>query len=176
MPGVDSLANPQAGIYCTTLASQNSFVATATPGTGLVLSGQVATYTGIGLYLSQCVDASAFQGIEFTISGNVGSATPDAGAPGELTFSVSTPVDSKVQDGVGNTCTLSGCGSPGYTFSVPAQPTTLRVTWEMLTGGSPVFVLNPGKISGIQWSLPWPCTTNPVPYAAQIVLSDVSFF
>lgn len=175
-PGVDSLANPQAGNYCTTLASQNSFVATATPGKGLVLSGQVATFTGIGLYLSQCVDASAFQGIEFTISGNIGSATPDGGTPGELTFSVSTPVDSKVQDGAGNTCTLNGCSSPSYTFSVPAQPTTLRVTWEMLTGGTPIFVLNPGKISGIQWSLPWPCTTNPVPYAAQIVLSDVSFF
>jgi hypothetical protein len=122
------------------------------------------------------VDASAFQGIEFTISGDVGEDTGDAGAPNELTFSVGTPVDSQVQAGSANSCTLSGCSPPSYTFTVSPEPTTVRVSWEMLTGGAPIFVLDPSKISGIQWSLPWPCVTSPVPYTTQIVVKDVSFY
>jgi hypothetical protein len=175
-PGTDSLADAGAGIYCTTLASQNSFVATATPGTGWVLSGQVSSYSGVGLYLYQCVDASAFQGIEFTISGDVGNESTGVASPDQLTFSVSTPPDIAADSGPGDSCTLGSCGSPAYTFTVPAQPTTIRVTWDMLTGGSPVFVLNPSQISGIQWSIPWPCIPDPQPFVINITISDVAFF
>jgi hypothetical protein len=175
-PGTDSLANPGAGSYCTTLASQNSFVATSTPGTGLVMSGQVATFTGFGFYLYHCVDASAFHGIQFTISGDVGNElVSNMGSPNQLMLSVGTLSDDKVGNGLG-TCTLPSCASPSYSFTVPAQPTTIRVTWEMLTGGSPIYVLNPSGISGFSWSFPWPCTTNVTPYTTDIIVSDVAFF
>jgi hypothetical protein len=175
-PGTDSLANPAAGNYCTTLASQNSFVATATPGTGLVISGQVSTFSGIGFYLYHCLDASAFHGIQFTISGDVGNElVSNMGSPNQLTFSVGMLPDDKLGNGLG-TCTLPGCTSPSYSFTVPAQPTTLRVAWEMLTGGAPIYVLDPKGISGISWSFPWPCAASVTPYTTHIILSDVAFF
>lgn len=175
-PGTDSLANPAAGNYCTTLASQNTFVATATPGTGLVISGQVSTFSGIGFYLYHCVDASTFHGIQFTISGDVGNElVSNMGSPNQLTFSVGMLPDDKVGNGLG-TCTLPGCASPSYSFTVPAQPTTFRVTWEMLTGGAPIYVLDPRAISGISWSFPWPCAASVTPYTTHIILSDVAFY
>ncbi len=171
-PGTDSPANPAAGNYCTTLGSQNSFVATATPGTGLVLSGTVATFTGVGLFLYQCIDASAYHGIQFTISGDVGNEGLDAGSPDQITFSLSMPSDSSQ-----GTCTLgSSCGSPSYVVTVPAQPTTIQIPFQMLTGGAPLFALDPSQISGVQWSLPWPCTQNPSVYTTQITITDVAFY
>jgi hypothetical protein len=176
-PGTDSIADPSAGSYCTTLGSQNSFVATATPGTGLVVSGTVATFSGVALYLYSCVDASAFQGIEFTISGDVGNEQADAGSPDQMTFSVSMPLDNAVSSGGQGACTLgSSCAAPSYTFTVPAQPTTIQVPFGMLTGGVPIFVLDPSQIAGIQWSLPWPCTTTPSVYSTQITIADVAFY
>jgi hypothetical protein len=176
-PGTDSLADPAAGLYCTTLGSQNSFMATATPGTGWVLSGRVVTFSGAGFYLYHCVDASKFHGIEFTISGNVGNAELDAGSPNQMTFSVRTPPDLAAGSGAGNTCTLPGCTSPYYSFTVPAEPTTMQVTWEMLRGGAPIYVLDPtAGIWGLEWTLPWPCTSNPTPYDTSVTIRDVAFF
>jgi hypothetical protein len=184
-PGVDSLANPAAGIYCTTLGSQNSFSATAVPGEGLVLSGTVATFSGVGLYLYGCVDASSLHGIEFTIAGDVGneevgdagSLGPDAGTSDMITFSVSMSADIPTAAGAGDTCTLGGsCAAPSYTFTVPAEKTTVQVPWGALTGGAPLSVLDPTQIAGMQWALPWPCVLNPTPYATRITISDVAFF
>ncbi len=175
-PGTDSIADPTAGNYCTTLASQNSFVATATPGTGLVIAGQVTTFSGFGFYLYHCLDASAFQGIEFTISGDVGNELVSGmGAPNQLTFSVGMLPDDKVGSGLG-TCTLPSCSAPSYAFTVPAQPTTIRVTWEMLTNGAPIYVLDPKAISALSWSFPWPCATSVTPYTTHVTVSDVAFF
>jgi hypothetical protein len=124
-----------------------------------------------------CLDASAFHGIQFTISGAVGSTGVDAGSPNQMTLSVFTPPDNKVGSGTGFTCTLPGCAAPSYTFDVPNQTTTLKVTWEMLRGGAPIYVLDPpAGITGIQWSLPWPCTSNPAPYNVNVTIRDVAFF
>jgi hypothetical protein len=175
--GTDSIANPGAGTYCTTLGSQNSFVATATPGAGLVLSGTVATFSGVGLFLYHCIDASAFQGIEFTISGDVGNEAVDAGPPNQMIFSVSMLPDLGVQSGGQGTCTLgSSCGAPSYSFTIPAQPATIKVPFGMLTGGAPIFVLSASQIAGIQWALPWPCTSAPSVYTTQITISNVAFY
>ena len=177
-PGTDSLADPSAGVYCTTLGSQSSLVATATPGLGMALSGTVATFSGVGLYLYHCVDASAFQGVEFTISGDVGNeAAQDAGPSNQIAFSVSMLPDLTVSSGTGSTCTLGGgCASPSYTFTVPAQPTTMRVPFSQLTGGAPLYVLDPSQIDGLQWALPWPCTTNPMPYPTHLIITNVGFY
>ncbi len=176
-PGTDSLANPSAGSYCTTLGSQNTFVATPTPGAGLVLSGTVATFSGVGLFLYQCVDASSFTGIQFTISGDVGNETDagtDAGSPDQIAFSVSMVGDNAGPQGP---CTLgSSCGSPSYMVTVPAEPTTIKIPFGMLTGGAPIYVLDPSQISGIQWALPWPCTASPSVYTTHVTISDVAFY
>jgi hypothetical protein len=50
------------------------------------------------------------------------------------------------------------------------------VPFGMLTGGAPIFVLNPSQISGIQWALPWPCTSAPSVYETQITISNVAFY
>ncbi len=184
-PGIDSLANPTVGTYCTTLGSQNSFSATAVPGTGLVLSGTVATFSGVGLYLYACVDASSFHGVQFTIAGDVGneelgdagSGGVDGGTSDTITFSVSMSADITTAAGAGDTCTLGGsCAAPSYSFTVPSEPTTIQVPWSALTGGAPVFVLDPTQIAGMQWALPWPCVSNPTPYTTRITISDIAFF
>lgn len=176
-PGTDSIADPSAGSYCTTLGSQNSFVATATAGTGLVLSGTVATYSGVGLYIYACVDASAYHGIEFTVSGDVGNEDAGNGSPDQMTFSVSMPLDSAVSTGGPGSCTLgSSCAAPSYTFTVPAQPTAIQVPFGLLTGGVPIYALDSSQITGMVWSLPWPCTTSPNVYTTQVTISDVAFY
>jgi hypothetical protein len=38
-------------------------------------------------------------------------------------------------------------------------------------------VLDPtAGIWGLQWSLPWPCTSNPTPYDTNVIIRDVAFF
>jgi hypothetical protein len=57
------------------------------------------------------------------------------------------------------------------------EPTTIQVTWEMLRGGAPIYVLDPAAgISGLGWTMPWPCTSNPTPYDVNVTIRDVAFF
>jgi hypothetical protein len=177
--GVDVPANPDAGVYCGTLASQNSFVAQPTTQ-GWTATGTVAGYSGVGIFFFHCVDASAYQGVQFTISGDVGNAgsasdASDAGAAAnQLSFSVANQ-DDLLTDSGGN-CTLGAtCNQSTTPVDVTSTPTLVQIPWSQLMGGNPQ-VSDPARVVGIQWSWPWPCTVAPSVYTTNVVIQNISFY
>lgn len=157
------------------------------------LSGTIGDYSGFGLFLTGCnlVDASAFDGISFTVRGNVELM-------GTLTFSVGTsendishlwlnsqptPPDPLAVPNSG-TCIPANnqydgtCGSPSFTVPVTPTETTITVAWEQLSAGRPRASVDPEKLTSIVWIFPPPPgagTTTPVPYEADVVIDDLRF-
>lgn len=151
------------------------------------ISGTVGNYSGIGLYFDNCnvIDASAYQGISFTISGSIGESN-------ELIFGVSTLNDSLAatwinthggtSNGPGRCIPTSGtsqyaqegCSNPTMTVSLTETPTVVEVLWSDFGGGSPdPDVATPSEITGISWTFPW--TEGGTPYPIEIVIDDLSF-
>ncbi|MGA7123929.1 MAG: hypothetical protein WBY94_27760 [Polyangiaceae bacterium] len=182
-PGVDMLANPDAGIACTTLASQNSFIPAFSPSTNAwTLTGTVATYSGFGMWQYHCDNASAYKGIQFTVSGDLGVPGEDAGDAGTATqmqiqvtqLSNDMAVNANGTVNPGATC-ASNCVPASYYFSVPSTPTVVKALWSEFSGGSPHPTIdNPGQIAQIQFQLPWPCTGG-VPYTTNVTIQDLAF-
>jgi alpha-L-fucosidase len=150
------------------------------------ISGNVGTYSGLGLYFDGCnvVDASKYQGISFKISGSMGG--------NQLTFGVSTLNDSIAAGWIntngGNSTapgrciptsgtgqySEQGCSTPTKTIPVTSTPAVVNVLWSDLTGGSPeATVATPAEITGIYWTLPW--SYGGTPYPVDIVIDDLSF-
>jgi hypothetical protein len=183
LPGMDQLPNLDAGNYCSQPLSQNSFVAAVKPASkSWVWTGTVAGFSGGGFYIQSapvlCVDASAYKGVSFTISGTMGSAG-DAGT-NQILFKAFEAADRQVlpagMAGPPGTCTMgAACNPPSYAFTLPATPTTMTVHWTDLTGGVPDPTLSdPSTLSGIEWDLPWPCT-GATPYPVNINITNVQF-
>ncbi|MET0412205.1 MAG: hypothetical protein ABW217_12965 [Polyangiaceae bacterium] len=197
IPGVtfgDFTATWSGGTYVYPNAADDPYVLSSDMSSGeWHMSGNIGTYTGFGLYFSNCtrIDASAFAGISFTIRGNVAMG-------GAITLQVSTSEDeishlwlnsqpappSPAATANSGRCLPAmnqydgTCAIP--TFSVPITPsaTTIEVRWADLTGGSPSASVNPSEITGISWILPNPPgagTATPTPYAAELYVDDLSF-
>ena len=138
------------------------------------ISGTVGDYSGFGLYFDNCttVDASAYKGISFKVSG-------DAGSYGGITFGVDTLNDSisaawlNSHDDKNATtpatnpgrCTPSAdptlnqysqtvCANSTASIPVTAAPVTQTILWADFTGGKPKPV-EPAEITGIHWIFTW---------------------
>jgi hypothetical protein len=113
------------------------------------------------------VDASAFKGIQFTVSG-------DAGPSGVMTLSVMQLSNWDNADG-GGTC-KDTCLPAKAAFNVTSTPTTVSVLWADLTGGVPAGSINaPFEIGTLQWELDWPCSGG-APFPVNIAIDDLRFF
>jgi hypothetical protein len=160
------------------------------------IQGTVGTYSGGGLwwncntgttakpnYVPSCtIDASAYTGISFAVSGNAGPAVSPA-TTGSFFLSVSTPSTMKpALDSAGNpkscgTCTATTCGS-SVSVPVSAAATTVKLTWAQLG------VTTPNAISGIAFSLTDPCSLNggyavtpcnPTTFPVDMTIDDLQF-
>ena len=156
------------------------------------ISGTVGDYSGFGLYFDNCttVDASAYKGISFKISG-------DGGSFGGITFGVDTLNDSisaawlNSHDDKNATtpatnpgrCTPSAdptlnqysqtvCANSTASIPVTADPITQTILWADFTGGKPKPV-EPAEIKGIHWSFAW--TAGGSSYPVDIKIDDLSF-
>ncbi len=116
-----------------------------------------ANYVGFGLYetnSSECLDATAYTGVQFDFSGSLGGCFLSFGAnfSGDL-----TPAD----DPGHGACqgTDSTCYNPSA--DVTAQATgggdagavTVKVPFSKLAGGSPIATFDPRTLVTIQWQL-----------------------
>lgn len=184
-PGTDMPANQDAGVYCGTLASQNSFLATFMPSSNSwVMTGTIATYSGIGMWQYFCFNGAAYSGIQFTVSGDVGIPAGDAGDAGtstEMQLQVTELANSAItnSDGTaglkGSAC-ASNCNPATASFPVTSTPTVIQIPWTALTGGTPNATIdNPGQIAKIQFQLPWLCTGG-VPYMTNVTITNISFY
>ena len=186
-----SITDASFGDYTTTL-SGGTYVYPSTLTSNITggnwhVSGTVNNYSGIGVFFNKCylLDASAYKGISFTISGTVGTtnamtlgvpnaadtissawyAKYDAGtvAPN---FGQCNPPSSNQYDG--------SCGDPQKVITVTTTPTKVTVLWSDLTGGKPQESANPCQISGnIYLFFPW--STSTTAYNVDIIVDDISF-
>jgi hypothetical protein len=135
---------------------------------------------GMGLWLSDCVDASAFSGISFWVRGSA----PTGQAKLSLLMEETTWAES---DAVG-TCeaaTEEVCVQPTYEFDVSDTWTEVRIPWSEFTAGDngKTSVVPDGhNIWQIQFDvgLEWlPDATGayvPTPAAYEFVVDDLTFF
>ena len=157
------------------------------------ISGTIGDYSGFELSFDRCnrVDASAYQGISFTIAGSVGignSVTMDvgtlndtpaaawlnahgstvaAGAPGRCLPTSGTTVYSQ-----------ASCADPTDTIPVTSTPTTINLMWTDFSGGKPEVSVNPSGILSIGWYFPPPFgagTSSVITYAVDITIDNLTF-
>lgn len=136
--------------------------------------GDSPQYVGVTLYFFSCVDASAFSGVEFTVSGSVSDSC-------QLVFGANDVAhDDHSQDPKGTCDAGSSCYSPNMVVATPITSTATSVKIPWIMGGSvPDVPLDPSKLTGVQWQF----TINPTPdggtsadCTAQLQLSDVKFY
>jgi hypothetical protein len=160
------------------------------------MTGNVGTYSGFGIYFGGCnvLDASAYDGISFTISGSVAMgnaltmnvatsandqshvwlntvAMPPPPTPAGINSGRCIPASTNQYDG--------SCASPVFPVPVTAEPETVTVLWSQLTGGRPAASVDPREITSISWTFPPPAGAgDPVtamPYPIDVVIDDISF-
>lgn len=165
------------------------------------LTGAVADYQGFNLGFNCMVDASAYPGVKFTISGNIAEPVADGGTVSHLTFWISTAADDfqdQLTTSYARCIPVTGnrydgeCQTPRATIAVSPAPTTYSFLWSDLMGGRAVVngtsvpsPVNPAELTGIFWTFDWVVTgpdggvpTGPdggVGYPFDITISDVSF-
>ena len=170
VPGGGPDAGPdtdqEAGAACTSFPSKSTFAASTSTG-AWVFSGTVSTWSGAGIWLAPCVNASAFSGLQFTVSG-------DAGTTGQMSVT-GFQLSNWANAAVGGTCSGT-CSGATATFPVTATPTPQKLPWASFTGGMPSDSIDdPSKLIQFQWQLDWPCTDG-VPYDANVTIDDLKFY
>jgi hypothetical protein len=163
--------------------------------------GNVTDYAGFVLYNGGgCtkIDASAYKGIPFVISGAI--ATGQTVTANTLTLSVGTAanditavwLNANKASGAANVSNFGRCTPASATnkydgtcaqpqkagIPVTTIPTTVTVLWADLASGKPEAFVNPAELVYINWVLPSPVgagTTSVTPYPVDIVIDDVVF-
>jgi hypothetical protein len=152
------------------------------------ITGTVASQSGFGLFFAcQLLDASAFAGLAFTVSGDIEGATSLGliintagndvspswrilnGQSPAPSFGRCTPAESEF-DGT--------CDAARIDIALEQEPREVTVLFSELGGGAPEALLNPSEITKIAWSLPGraPDASGTVePYAVDIRIDDIRF-
>lgn len=155
------------------------------------MSGNLGDYSGFGLFFTNCtrVDASAWGGISFTISGSVPQGNIVTMGIGTLDNVIApswlNAMGVTTADGPGRCIPVSGtnqynqptCGDATKTIPVTATPTVQNLRWADFTGGKPQPV-KPADIITVYWFFPPPTgagTATAVPYMADLVIDDLKF-
>jgi hypothetical protein len=151
------------------------------------ISGTIANYSGFNLYLDNCnhLDASAYKGISFKISGSLGGGSLVMGV-GTLNDAIAASwligkgdTSAKPTD-AGRCLPTSGttkydqttCADPIKTIPVTTAPATVSVAWADFTGGKPVSYVEPKDIISIYWYFVWASGSS---YPVDIVIDDLTF-
>jgi len=156
------------------------------------ISGTIGDYSGFGLSFDECsrLDASAYGGISFTISGVVGmgsTVTMDVGTLDDTVTAswLNAHGGTAAADAPGFCIPVSGsayyhpgCADPTATIPVLATPTTVNLRWSDFTGGQPVSAVDANGIVTIFWYFPAPAgagTSSVATYPVDITIDDLKF-
>jgi len=160
------------------------------------ITGQVADYSGLGMYWSEpttssgCtkIDASAYKGIQFSIKGTL---------PATRTFNIEilTAANQISSDWMNANVTKDplaptapnfgrckpaasqydgSCSGFKKAFAVTADATTVKFLWADMTGGKPATTINPAEIVGIYWYFTWGGATDTA-YDVDLTMDDLTF-
>jgi len=150
------------------------------------ISGDISNYSGFNLYFDNCshLDASAYKGISFKISGSLGGGSLVMGM-GTLNDTVAASwliskndTSAKATD-PGRCVPTSGtnkydqqtCADSTVAIPVTATPTPVSLAWTDFTGGKPISYVEPKDIISIYWYFVWSTGSYPV----DITIDDLSF-
>jgi hypothetical protein len=133
---------------------------------------------GMGLWISECLNASAFSGLSFWVRGNA----PTGNSKLTLLMAESTPIS----DGDG-TCdgTIDDCVQPTYSFPVSDEWAEVQVAWRDFTPGQTpdaVVLADGTNIWQIQFDigLVWEESDSgeyaPVAGEYELVVDDLTFY
>lgn len=132
---------------------------------------------GMGLWLSSCIDASAFSGITFWVRGNA----PTGEAKFNIFMQETTPDTTDEADANVGTCAGMGtaCVAPSFTFAVTDEWTQVSMDWADFDPGSAAGTAVQPDGSNI-WQLQFDIglvfddiTPTPAPY--ELVIDDMAF-
>jgi hypothetical protein len=117
-----------------------NFIATVMPS-----SDGSYSYNTVGLTkdMNECVNASGYAGVSFTIAGDVGSCF--------VYFIVVSAEDDTPN--FGGTCTGSLCYAPAYKLTTTGD---VSVPFTSFTGGMPMAAVDPTSILNLQWQVTFP--------------------
>lgn len=138
----------------------------------MTAAGHVTDYSGFGLYVQNCTDASAFEGVRFKIKGDP--------PMGKLSFALQTNQNSWA-DGLKGSCLAPdaqryiNCVPPSAPITITEEFTTVEVKWADLKGGKPAASASTdgSDIIGLQFILPW--VEKGTPYDTSVTIDDVEF-
>ena len=143
-------------------------------GEFLRFKDQVATWTGIGVWFSGCINASKFAGVKFTIYGSVPAerqvwmyAISNRNRDIDDDNSVGACAPADPQDA------WATCHPPGLVLSVSAEPTTQYLPWSAFKDGMPSENTDGSDLLALQWSFDWNDSLSP--YAAELTIDDLEF-
>lgn len=136
---------------------------------------------GLGLWISECLDATAFEGISFWVRGNAPTGQAKVSVLMEETTS-----ETAAGDSVG-TCAGSDetCIHPNHLFDVSDEWTEVQVPWSSFTGavspGQTVTVdgHNLWQIQfdiGVEWRADESGEYSPTPAPYELVVDSLSFY
>ena len=131
----------------------------AEPG---VATDSANQWFGVGLPLYGCVDATAYRGVQFTISGDLGSCA--------LTFGLVTSVNNS--DSFVGSCQASLCLAAS---SAPLAVGTTVVLFADMAGGVPESNVNPATLNDLQWQFTLPVGEAEPACVADFTITNVSF-
>jgi hypothetical protein len=138
----------------------------------MTAAGHVAEYAGFGLYVQNCADASAYEGVRFKIKGNP--------PMGKLSFAVQTNKN-EWATGTKGSCLAPdaqkfiNCVHPSIALTITEEFTTVDVKWADLKGGKPAAdaATDGSDVIGLQFILPW--MEKGTAYDASVTIDDVEF-
>jgi hypothetical protein len=170
------------GSYTYGSTGQSAPTATLTSdGNGINVSGGFVppvtdTWVGVGLYFSSssCIDGSAYTGVKFDFSGDLGGCA--------LAFGVQFSGDATSKNDPGRgSCPFaldSQCYPPQTIVNTSAAsdagPLTIKVPFASLGGGSPKPTLDPTTIINVQWQLNAP--SGGAGCAANFTVENAAFY
>lgn len=131
-------------------------------------------YLGTTLYFNNCIDASGYQGVQFSISGSISAAC-------HLIFGANDVIhDDHMSDPKGTCDAGSNCYAPNMMVAatLSSTPQTVKIPWIM--GSSvPMVDLDPSHLVGVQWQFtvdPTPDGGTPDTCTAELHIDDVKFY
>lgn len=137
-------------------------------------STSATQYAGVGITFADCVDASAFRGVRFSISGSVSGCAMNFTA----TISEDTYNDGTTNSDPQGACTqgLLDCYSPLVDVTgLTSAPQTISFAWPAFMYGMPEQTIDPARITGVGWTFAIAAGPSGT-CAADVAIGDVSFF
>jgi hypothetical protein len=148
---------------------QGGFTPPVTPSTD---------YEGVGLYFSSasCIDGSAYKGVEFDFSGDLGGCFLQLGVSFSGDLASTSDATRGACMGSPSTCYGPEADVTAAALAATSAAPTIQVPFTAQSGGMPIGSLDPSTIVTVQWQLTAPMGADAGGCSASFTVSNVAFY